>query len=75
MPNEGMLEYYNLLFYCCRTPGDYNPSSPSVGSVSPGVNDTSASEEFTTRTPSNTLDSSVTNARQNFYARNFGMVS
>merc|ERR1712226_1543710 len=58
-----------------RTPTDYNISSANPDSSSTVDVDNIRRAELSTGTPSNTLEPSVSNARQNFYAQNFGMVS
>ena len=61
-------------FLFLRTPSDYNlSSSPSAENSNPIGN--IGSENISAQNPSNTLDTAVTSARQNFYAQNFGMVS
>ena len=66
----------NYLVFIFRTPTDYNISSSPIADISSPVgSDNIGTPELSAGTPSNTLDPSVSNARQNFYARNFGMVS
>ena len=63
------------ILYNFRTPTDYNISSANPDSSSTVDVDNMRRAELSTGTPSNTLEPSVSNARQNFYAQNFGMVS